>query len=117
MIRIINENVSAKLIPIELEHDADKEHFNASLYGHDTWYFEEILWLAITEIFGEFTDELWDENIDVIFEDEDWGEEPDDDRLVGTLRANVSQEVLDWLVDHKLKVKVLSNPKQVSMSL
>lgn len=115
MIRIINENVSAKLIPIELEHDADKEHFNTFLYGHDTWYFEEILWLAITEIFGEFTDELWDENIDVIFEDEDYDD--DVDSLVGTLRANVSQEVLDWLVDHKLKVKVLSNPKQVSMSL
>lgn len=116
MIRIIKESINAALIPIEMKHDADKENFNRSVYGNDAWYFEEILWLAITEIFGEYTDSLWDENIDVISEDEDWGEEPDDDRLVGTLRANVSQDVLNWLLDHDLDVKVLSNPKQMSMS-
>ena len=64
---------------------------------------------------GKYTDALWDENIDIISVDEDWGKEPDDDRLVGTLRANVSQDILNWLLDHDLDVKVLSNSKQMVM--
>lgn len=114
MIRVL-ENYGS-LIPIEMKHDADKEQFHTDLYG-DVWYFEEILWLAITEIFGEYTDDLWDDNIDIISVDEDWGKEPDDDRLVGTLKANVSQEILNWLLDHDLDVKVLSNPKQMVMNI
>jgi hypothetical protein len=114
MIRVINESTTS-LIPIEMKHDADKEQFNRSLYGYDTWYFEEILWLAITEIYGKYTDALWDENIDIISVDEDWGKEPDDYKLVGTLRANVSQDILNWLLDHDLDVKVLSNSKQMVM--
>ena len=114
MIRVITESTGS-LIPIKMNHDADKENFNTSLYGYDTWYFEEILWLAITEVFGEYTEDLWDENIDIISIDEDWGKEPDDDRLVGTLRANVSQDILNWLLEHDLDVNVLSNPKQIAM--
>lgn len=114
MIRVL-ENYGS-LIPIEMKHDADKEQFHTDLY-EDVWYFEEILWLAITEIFGEYTDDLWDDNIDIISVDEDWGKEPDDDRLVGTLKANVSQEILNWLLDHDLDVKVLSNPKQMVMNI
>ena len=118
MITILKESYEdVSLTLIEL-HSSDN-HITFRMDGYDwTETLDEILNDAIEEVYDESDyDYAWDNYCKIIEYDQD----DDYDSLTTsdcdeTLKAYVSDEILDWLDHNGVKYKVLENPKQMSMS-